>query len=122
MAKVYFHTGQHEKVIDQLREVEYKTLNYALEGKLMLLKTYYELKEYRALESLMDSFRIYLHRNRVISRDVKQQYLNVLRFVKKLAYAAPYDTKNLEKIKKQIHNCKALADKKWILEKLAERE
>ena len=122
LAKVYFHTGQHEKVIDQLREVEYKTLNYALEGKLMLLKTYYELKEYRALESLMDSFRIYLHRNRVISRDVKQQYLNVLRFVKKLAYAAPYDTKNLEKIKKQIHNCKALADKKWILEKLAERE
>ncbi len=122
LAKVYFHTGQHEKVIDQLREVEYKTLNYALEGKLMLLKTYYELKEYRALESLMDSFRIYLHRNRVISRDVKQQYLNVLRFVKKLAYSAPYDQKNLEKIKQQINNCKALADKKWILEKVAERE
>lgn len=122
LAKVYFHTGKYEHVIDQLREVEYKTLNYALEGKLMLLKTYYELKEYRALESLMDSFRIYLHRNRVISRDVKQQYLNVLRFVKKLAYSAPYDKKNLEKIKKQINNCKALADKKWILEKVAERE
>jgi len=122
LAKVYFFTGQYEKVIEQLREVEYKNLVYSLSGKLMLLKTYYELQEYRALDSMMDSFRIYLHRNRIISRDVKQQYMNVLRFVKKLGAIAPYDKKAVAKIKEQVNNCKALADKQWILQKVAERE
>ncbi|MEM8908188.1 MAG: hypothetical protein AAGD05_10120, partial [Bacteroidota bacterium] len=122
LAKVYFFTGQYEKVIEQLREVEYKNLDYSLGGKLMLLKTYYELQEYRALDSMMDSFRIYLRRNRIISREVKQQYMNVLRFVKKLALTAPYDKKSIAKIKEQINNCKALADKQWILQKVAERE
>ena len=122
LAKVYFHQKQYDKVIEQLREVVYKNPIYALGGKLMLLKTYYELDEVRALDSLIDSFRIYLRRNQLISKAVKQQYLNVLRFVKKLASVAPYDTKALPKIKQQIDRCKALADKKWILEKLQEKE
>ena len=120
LAKVYFHQKDYEKVIEQLREVEYKDLIYALGGKLMLLKTYYELKEHTALDSLIDSFRIYLRRNRTISKEVRQQYMNVLRFVKKLASLAPYDTKGLEKTKQQIQECKALADKNWILEKVEE--
>ena len=76
-------------MIEQLQEVEYKNHVYALGGKLTLLKTYYELKEYIALDSLTDSFRIYIRRNKIISREVKQQYLNVLRFVKKLSSTIP---------------------------------
>lgn len=118
LAKVYFSQHLYQKVIEQLREVEYKNLDYALGGKLMLLKTYYELGEDIALDSLIDSFRIYLRRNRLISKEVRQQYLNVLRFVKKLSALAPYDKKGIEKTKIQIQNCKALADKNWILEKV----
>lgn len=120
LAKVYFHKKDYQKVIVQLREVEYKNLIYALGGKLMLLKTYYELNEYAALDSLIDSFRIYLRRNRTISKDVRQQYMNVLKFVKKLSGLAPYDKTGLAKVTKEIHECKALADKNWILEKVAE--
>ncbi len=120
LAKVYFSQFQYEKVIEQLREVEYKNLDYALGGKLMLLKTYFELEEDIALDSLIDSFRIYLRRNRLISKEVRQQYLNVLRFVKKLSTIAPYDKKTIVKTKNQILNCKALADKNWILEKVEE--
>ena len=122
LAKVYFHQKHYGKVIEQLREVEYKSLVYVLGGKLMLLKTYYELKEDFALDSLIDSFRIYLRRNQKISRDVRQQYLNVLRFIKKLATTAPYSKVSLAKTKEQIHQCKALADKQWLLEKVAELE
>ena len=71
---------------------------------------------------MIDSFRIYVLRNKLISRDLRQQYTNVLRFVKRLASLAPYDRKGIKKIKKQIEECKALADKKWILEKVAELE
>ncbi|MFK7809178.1 MAG: hypothetical protein AB8F74_15350 [Saprospiraceae bacterium] len=118
LAKLYFHEKKYDQVISQLREVEYKNLVYALGGKLMLLKTYYELKEVNALDSLIDSFRIYLHRNKMISRDVRQQYMNVLRFVRKLPMEKTYDKALVEKLAQQIGNCKALAAKQWLLEKV----
>lgn len=122
LAKVYFQQRQYDKVIEQLREVEYQNLNYALGGKLMLLKTYYELHEYLPLDSLAESFRIYLQRNKLISKEVRQQYLNVLRFTKKLSNIRPGDEAAIARIRQQINDCKALADKSWILQKLEELE
>ena len=122
LAKIYFHKGEYEKVIEQLREVEYKNLSYALGGKLMLLKTYYELDEFEPLGSLLDSYSIYLRRNKLITRKFKQQYLNVLRFTRKLSSLAPYDKPGIQKLKTQINNCKALAAKKWLLEKVEAME
>jgi hypothetical protein len=120
LAKVYFHQGKYVQVIEQLREVEYRNLVYALGGKLMLLKTYYELGEWMALDSLMESFRIYLRRNQAISREVRQQYFNVLRFVRRLSRVRPKDRQAAEKIARQIEACKALVDRQWLMEKLAE--
>lgn len=120
LAKVYFAQNQYEKVIEQLREVEYDNLTYALGGKLMLLKTYYELNEYLALDSLIDSFRVYLRRNQTISKEVRQQYLNVLRFIKKLSNIHLGDQEAIAKVEQQIQACKNLADKGWIVQKVEE--
>jgi alpha-amylase/alpha-mannosidase (GH57 family) len=117
-----FTEKQYENVIELLREVEYENVTYALGGKLMLLKTYYELDELTPLDSLLDSFRIYLRRNQLISREIKQQYLNVLRIVKRMAQVAPYDRKAIEKLRNQVDKSNSLADKNWILAKLKELE
>ncbi len=122
LAKVYFHQKKYGKVIEQLRDAEYSSLRYGFGGRLMLLETYYELREETALYSLIDSFRIFLHRNQAISRDVRQQYLNILRFIKKLAATSRYNKSGLPKVKKQIMDCKILGAKKWLLEKVAELE
>lgn len=120
LAKVYFFQKEYEKVIEKLREVEYNDLVYALGSKLMLLRTYYELGEFIALDSLIDSFRIYLRRNQKISRDMKQQYMNVLRFVKQLSKVAPRDQSALQKIQQKVELCNALAAKQWVLKKIEE--
>ena len=120
LAKVYFQKEEYEKVIEQLREVEYQDVVYALGAKLMLLKTYFEVKDFLPMDSLADSFRIFLFRNKRISKEVKQQYLNVLRFTKKLSHIQPGDAKALKKVREQVAGCKALADKQWILEKIEE--
>ena len=118
LAQLYFHKGEFDQVIGQLREVEYQSIAYALGSKLLLLRTYYELGEDLALDSLIDSFRIYLRRNKLISKDIKQQYMNALRFTKRLASVAHFDEKAIQTLKIQIENCKALAVKKWLLEKI----
>ncbi|MCO6479781.1 MAG: hypothetical protein J5I94_24300 [Phaeodactylibacter sp.] len=120
LAKVYFHQKAYEKVIGQLREVEYQSLSYALGSKMMLLRTYYELGEFLALDSLAESFRIYLRRKREISREVRQQYMNVLRFVRKLSRLDPRDNAAIRRVEKEVEHCDALAAKKWVLEKVRE--
>lgn len=118
LAKVYFSKGQYQQVIEQLQEIDYPNVVYALGARLLLLKTYFELDEIQPLDSLIDSFRIYLQRNKVISGEIKKQYLNVLRFVKKLSRLAPYDDAGRQKVRTQVAACRALPDKQWILDKL----
>ena len=120
LANVYFSQQKYDQVIEQLSTVNYKSYVYALAGKTILLKTYFELKEYQALDSLVDSFRIYIRRNKLISRAVQQQYLNMLRFIKKIARVLPNDRKGIKNIQEQVEKCKTLMAKKWILEKLEE--
>ena len=120
LAKLYFSQKKYYQVIEQLREVQFANHIYALNGKTILLKTYYELQEYQALDSLIDSFRIYIRRNKLLSNEAKQQHLNLLRFTKKLSGILPRDKISIEKISNQINTCKALAGKNWILEKVAE--
>lgn len=122
LSKVFFYKKEYNKVIQLLQEVEYKQHVYALGSKDILLRTYYELGEFIALDSLINSFRIYIRRNKLISKEVKQQYLNMLRFVKKLSNIVKGDQKAIDKIRVQIDKCKALAVKKWIVEKVEELE
>jgi hypothetical protein len=120
LAKVYFQQEKYEEVITQLREVEYASIVYTLGSKLLLLLTYFEMGEFLALDSLLDSFRIYLRRNREIARDVKEQYVNVIRFTRRLSRVNPGDDRALQKIEEQMQACEALASRQWLQEKIAE--
>lgn len=120
LAQVYFYQKRYDRVIELLQEVEYQTITYALGSRMILMRTYFELGEDQALESLIDSYRIFLRRNRLISKDIKQQYLNMLRFTRKLFLLPSYDKKALEKARQAIEGCKSLASKKWLLEKADE--
>lgn len=119
LAQVYFYRGEYGKVIELLREVEYQNIAYSLGGRLLLLRTYFELGEVQALESLISSFSIFLRRNKLISKEVQQQYLNMLRFTRKLFHLPPFDHAALTKIQQELEACKSLAAKKWLIEKVA---
>jgi len=120
LAKLHFHRGEYGQVIDQLRQVEYEDVVYALGSRLMLLKTYYELDEHLSLDSLLDSFRIYLRRSSKVARETRRQYQNLIRFVKRLIALPPGKSRKLDALAVEVQDCKALAAKDWLLEKLRE--
>ena len=68
LANLYFSQKRYDDVIRLLSTVEYKGLYYALDGRWLLLRTYYELQEMEAMESLVESFRIFLLRNKLLSK------------------------------------------------------
>ena len=118
LAYLYFYQKKYNKVIELLQSVEYRDVIYTLNAKLILLQTYYESREYLAMDSLIDSFRIFIRRNKVISKNQKREYNNFLNFVKKLNSLDPADAKSVEKFKQRVMESSSITPKKWLLEKI----
>lgn len=122
LANLYSHQKEHDKVIELLQNVEYNDVVYFLGAKLILMRTYYELGEYLALDSMMDSYRIYVRRNKVISKELKKEYNNFLNFLKKLIGVNIGNSPSISTLKKKLMDTRSVTSKKWLLEKIAEIE
>jgi hypothetical protein len=118
LASLHFHQKRFEQVIALIHDVEYSDLVYALSAKQLLVRTYFELGEYLVLDSLIDSFKIYLRRNKQISKTQKQEYLNFLSFVKNLTVLNPRDRQKIQKLSSRIEKASSVMPKKWLLEKI----
>lgn len=122
LALVYFYQKKYEKVIEQLREVEYQDLSYNLGSKSMLIAIYYEQDEFEALLSLADTFKTYLNRHKDINEKMRMNYINYIQFVRKMTKIMPGDSKAVEQLRQEVRDAKGVASEKWLLEKLAELE
>lgn len=119
LANLYSHQKKHDKVIELLRNVGHTDMVYSVGAKLILLRTYYESDEFNALDSLLDSFRIFLQRKTEMSKDLKKEYLNLIFFVRKLTEAR---SSELPALRTKVEECPSLMSKKWLLEKIDEKK
>ena len=120
LANLYSHQKKHDKVIELLSNVEYSDIVYALGAKLILLRTFYESKENLALDSLIDSFRIFIRRNKQMSKSLKREYINFITFLSKLIIMGGGRTKDANLLRKRIVETQYVISKKWLLEKIDE--
>jgi hypothetical protein len=122
LAQLYFYQKKYKSVIELLQQVEYDDISYTLNSKTFLIGSYYELDEIVALDSMLESFRAYLNRSKVLTPARKKLYINMINYIKKLSEV---DVRNKSKIKAlhdQVKMEKELASKGWIMEKIAELE
>ena len=119
LAQLYFYRKNYLKVIQLLSKVEYDDMTYNLNSKTLLMASYYELDEIEALGSLLDTFRVYLNRNKELPTTRRKHYLNTISIVRKLAKIIHGDDKEIEKLEKEVESTQGVVSKNWILEKLA---
>jgi len=119
-ARLHWYRKDFDKVIKLLTEIEYDEIHYNLISKTMLLTTYYDTDENDPLYSLLESFRTFLNRHKEIPQHRRDLYLNLIRFTKKMVNIIPSDKKAIEKLRNEIEKTKSIANKSWLLEKLAE--
>ncbi len=120
LAILNFHKKEYNEVITLLRDMTYRDVFDALQGRWLLVKTYYELDEYDALDALIDSFRIFLRRNKSISKSYQKMYMNAIKFLQRII-KIPYESKaSAEKLQLQIKDCQPIAERRWLLTKLEE--
>ncbi|MEO1438731.1 MAG: hypothetical protein AAFV80_24535, partial [Bacteroidota bacterium] len=120
LAKLHFHKQEYDQVIQFLRDLEYRDVYDAVDGRWLLAKTYYEMDEFGALDNLLDSFRLFLMRQKVISHANKTQYLKQVRYLKMLSKTLSADKKRLSNIREKIQTTSNQAEKAWFLEKVDE--
>ena len=127
LAAYYYAAGELDEVLKLLTQVEYSDLRYNLDAKALLLRTYYDLNEYEALNSLAESFKQYLFRNKLMADNRRKGYQNLFKFTRRaasirnnLAYvSAERSIKEIHKLQEEINKVTAIFNRGWLEEKVA---
>lgn len=130
LASYYHAIGEFGKVLELLLRLEYSDLRYNLGAKALLLRTYYEMEEFEALNSLSASFYQYLQRNKLMADTRKDAYHNLFRFTKRVALLRseiPYTSQEkiqntLKKLKVDIGKTAIIFNQSWLESKVADLE
>lgn len=118
MARLAYHEKNYEEAIDLLRDTNQGDLLINLYAKNLLLKIYYELEEFKLLDSFLDAFQIYLRRKKDIASH-KKNYWNMIYYTQKLMKVNPFNPKAKAKLKERMETEEVLLERKWLLEQLA---
>lgn len=84
MATIYFAEGDLSNAKRQLIQVQFKSIFYNLDSKVLLAKIYFEEREFNALDHLLRSLSYYLHTLDSLSRNQHDLYGNFTWWIKKL--------------------------------------
>lgn len=118
LAKLYYMTRDYNKSMKMFLRLGNTDRELVMGAKVSLLKIYYELGEYDALESLLDSFRAYIKRNKEVSDYQKQSYLNLIRYLQKVQNHNFYDKKVQQKLLEEIKAEPQLPERQWIISQI----
>lgn len=119
-AKLYYAQKKYDEVIVILRDRQYNDITFNVSAKVLLAQTFYEKKEFQFLSSYLESFRLFIFRNKEMntaSKKMHQDFIKITHQLMKMEYASAATINNF---KQKIEDNKNLPDKAWILEKITE--
>ncbi len=117
-AKLHFTLQQFDQAMLLLQQVDFDDIFMNMDAKVMLLKMYYRTQNTEALEALLNSFDVFLHRKKILSYH-RDNYRNIVRLMRKLVYTPVFDEKGKVQLKIQITTAQPLTERAWFLEQLA---
>jgi hypothetical protein len=100
-----------------LQQVELEDPLNNLHARRMLVRSYFELGEQDALESLLQSFGAYLNRQKNLGYH-QALNLNFVRFMLRLLRQWPLEEGNRLLLQKELAAEKQVAEREWLMEKL----
>ncbi len=119
-AALHFAKRHYSKALRLLQEVEFTDVYYHVDSKALLLKSYYELREWEPLLSLTEAFSNYLRRNRMLSDYQKKVYWNFVKYAKKLVRKQLGSRKPVKEIIEEMDKIREIADLRWLMLKAEE--
>ncbi|SER15717.1 hypothetical protein [Neolewinella agarilytica] len=118
-ARLGYEQKDYDTIMPLLVQVDFKHPVYNLLAKTLLLKIYYELDEYDALDSQIDSMTTYIRRKE-LSDLHRDNFNNIARLTRQLSRIGPGRKGKLAALRKKVEATSPLSDKKWLLEQIDE--
>lgn len=118
---LFFFQGNFDAAEKYLNKVleSYDDVFYGLDARAYLLRVHYETGNILGMESLAESFKMFLKRNKRIPKAHKASYLTATRFFRRLIKIPDYDKPRLAALAKEIEASGfAGGSKRWLLAKI----
>ncbi|MBL7814612.1 MAG: hypothetical protein JNL70_06370 [Saprospiraceae bacterium] len=114
LAIFYFRKKEYELAMSLLQEVNLKEPLFNLDARRLLARTYFELSEFTALDSHIESSKIYLHRQKEIGYG-KEAYANFFKFLERLLKLENKSAETRQKLHEEIQQTQLVAEKDWLI-------
>jgi hypothetical protein len=118
LAAYYIGVKDFDKAQTLLQQADFGDLQNNLASRAYLVRIYYETKAFDSLESLLDSFQVFIQRQKDIGY-YKDNYLNLIKVIRQMLKMDVKDVEKRKELKTQVEETPNIALKEWILEKLA---
>lgn len=124
LANLYYNKKMYSQTLSVLLRVQFTDMVYHISTTFLLLRTYHALRDTEALLSLMDTFRIYVIRNKKLTTVEKKGYTNMLRFAKKMVllkhntstFSKKIFVEKMNTLREKIEATQNIINKQWLLE------
>ncbi len=117
LARIYHIQRNYDAALAQLEQFDSRDQANNLLARSLQLKIYYETEDYDALELHLQSMQLFIRRQRVIGYH-KHNYLNIIRYTKKLMLHNPNDKVARAALRASIAAEAYLTEKEWLLARL----
>ncbi len=119
LAQIAFAQSDYDTALSLISHQHFEDLFYELTARRMELKIMYELQEILVLEPKLHAFKMYIHRNKVLSKHLKTHNNNFIKILSRLTRTIPKEPKQLEKLENALQKMtKQVVDERWLWEKV----
>ncbi len=119
LARLEYEQQNYSEALDLIGGIHFQDLLVNLAAKAIILKIYYQLSEYNLLEAHLNAMNNFIRRKRVLGYH-KENYLNIIRYTKKIMAINQYDKSAVQNLSKEISAEEKLTEKRWLLQQLTE--
>ncbi len=117
MACWHYLGREYARVPELLQTFDFADLDTQLSARQMLLRSYFELEEWAALDSLLKSFYTFLRRRHDIGGYQRLMYLNLIKYTRKLI-GGPLSRRKAVRLAERIRGEAYVAEREWLLGKV----
>lgn len=117
LARLHLANGKYSAVVKILNGLYLQDPFAHLDGRIILIKAYYALGEFKQIEYLLENLKHHLRRKEFMTYH-KKNYLAFTRFARRLVNLAPFDTKQHEKLRAEILEAEWLSERDWLIEQI----
>lgn len=120
-----FNQKNYQQSAIYLRQLQFSTATFIdvyhdMGYRLLLIKTYYETKEWDALLSALEALRVFVRRNTVISPQKAEAYAHFGKFVKQLVNHQVSTKEQIHALQQKLQAIVIIDQRNWLREKLEE--